>query len=155
MTARAKRIRAAAEGSWTPPQDALLNAVACMLDVATAKGKAVKVEPKLLVGVGAVFDAIKGTGKVLCEPIDNRWFGRLGKLLTQVSVSESNLAVLCDWLVCGGVDWWTNPPSFDHVFNNLAKWIGQAVKWDAEGREPIRGAKAESAQQSRPLNWVD
>jgi hypothetical protein len=155
MNARAKRIRAAADMDLGDLDDRLVNAIACMVEAATAKGKPAKDGPKLEVGVAPVFEAIKATGKVLCEPVDNRWFGRLGKLLTQVKVGPSELTLLCEWLEAGGVGWWSSPPTFEHALNNLPRWLNTATEWDRRGRPPFnsKGGMGDTTTE-RPINWV-
>ncbi len=141
MNARAKKIRAACDGTtWSPPQSQLLDAFACMIEAATARvpPKAVAAEvAKLAVAPAAVFEAIKATHKVLCDPIDKRWFGRLGVLLRSVPVDAAMLECLCSWLTAGGLAWWTVPLTFDHVFMNLSKWLASAREWDDRGRQPL------------------
>lgn len=158
MNARARRIRAAAVGDWNAPQSAMLDAFAAMLEAATAKPTKAKADPaaKLPVSPGVVFEAIKATGKVLCEPVDSRWFGRLGATLKQLRLERDTLAVLCDWLEAGGIAWWSSPPTFDHVFANLAKWANYALEWDTRGRQELgsKGGVGRTADISAPVNWV-
>lgn len=147
MNARAKRIRAAASGrSGTGTlSDVDLDLIAAMLEAATAKPVKAKVAPadKLPVSPVAIFEAIRATEKVLCEPVDNRWFGRLGAVLKQIKVEQVDLDLLCEWLQHGGIDWWTVPATFDHAIANLGKWLAASRK-----------AASESNTHGAVVNWV-
>lgn len=132
--------------------------MAAMLDAATTTKTKSKpaVEDLLPVGVGPVFEAIRDTGKVLCEPRDKRWFGRLGALLKSVRIDGPTLDVLCAWLSAGGVNWWSTPPTFDHALANLPKWVNYALEWDVRGRQALgaKGGVGADVESVRPVQWT-
>lgn len=148
MNARAKRLRAAA-GDCGDVSDTLLNAIAVMLDAAT------RPEPKVaaVAGEGAgklafspaqLLAAIRARAGhvIITEPLDKRWFGRMGGVLKNiVGLEEADLDRVLDWIVAGGLRTWPNgAPDLGSVARWFPEWIGRARTWEDRGRQEMRGA---------------
>lgn len=138
-------LAAFTRGQSRPPtsdEQVWLDTLAAMLAEATK----VKVKPKfdetkLAVTPRELFEAVRRgcTGKILCEPIDGRWFGRLGGILKSLpSFDTSDVPLLCDWIDAGGLSSWPQGlPTFGHLVTHLAKWTAFAREWHARGRHRI------------------
>jgi hypothetical protein len=102
-------------------------------------------ESKLTVPPRTLFEAIRQgcPDKVLCEPIDARWFGRLGGTLKALpSFTEADPQLLVDWLNAGGMSTWPQGvPTFGHLINKLNDWLAFAREWDQRGRQTIGGKR--------------
>ena len=77
---------------------------------------------------------------VLCEPVEARLFGFMGKRLQGISgLERADLDRVVDWIACGGLSWWTfGRPTFEAACNNIGKWIMSAREWDRRGRPPMK-----------------
>lgn len=121
----------------------LVKAIAKMLAASKVTKKARVDESKLTVPPRDLFTAIRsGVGdKILCEPVDARWFGRLGGALKALpSFGTADVQLLIDWLNAGGCHSWPQGvPTFAHLITNLDKWTAFAREWDRRGRNAIRG----------------
>lgn len=153
MNARSRKIRAAAGNNEG------LDAIACMLDEATAKRPSAAArtpEVVLPMGPGPVYDAVKATGRVLCEPVNKNWFGRMGKQLQQIRPDATAIATMCAWLEAGGTAGWPSPPTFEHAIVHLSKWLSYALAWDERGRQELgsRGGVGTETTVTRPVAWV-
>lgn len=129
----------------------LVRAVAAIVAEATKpKTKGRTDESKLAVPPRTLFDAIRreAADKVLCEPIDGRWFGRLGAALKQLpSFGPADVELLIGWLNAGGCATWpTGVPSFSHLITHLDKWTAFAREWDKRGRQTLRGKTSVGAE---------
>lgn len=133
----------AAPGAY---EERLVRALAAMLAVSkapkrirTVDGGTLAVSPKEL------FETIRQgcPDKVLCEPIDGRWFGRLGGVLKALpSFTKADPGLLVDWLNAGGMQGWPQGvPTFSHLITQLDKWTAFAREWDARGRQSIGGKR--------------
>jgi hypothetical protein len=131
--------------SPSPHEVRMVRAIASMLATAgSAKKARGRVdESKLAVPPRDLFTAIRtGAGdKILCEPVDARWFGRLGGALKALpSFGTADVQLLVDWLNAGGCHSWPQGvPTFSHLITNLDKWTAFAREWDRRGRNAIRG----------------
>ncbi len=128
----------------TPEGMVLLRAVAGMIAVATGpKRRAVTAGPKLAVTPQVLFEAVKSTcpDRIICEPVDVRWFGRLGGALKALpDFVPSDVELLTSWLSAGGqASWPQGVPTFGHLITHLASWTGFARLWDQRGRQTIGG----------------
>jgi hypothetical protein len=132
-------------------EERMVRAMAAMLATATTSKRArgTKDESKLAVPPRDLFEIIRaGAGdRVLCTPVDSRWFGRLGgalKALPDFNAADPQLLV--DWLQAGGcASWPRGVPSFGDLINLLPKWVAWAREWDRRGRQTLRGATAVGA----------
>ncbi len=101
---------------------------------------------KLKVPPRTVFDAVRREcgDKVLCDPIDARWFGRLGAALRALpSFNEDDVELLTGWICAGGTaSWPQGVPTFSHLITHLDKWTAFAREWHRRGRQEIRGRTA-------------
>lgn len=146
MASRLDLLRAGLEEleEPTPAEDRILRAVARMLALATQpKKKATVDDSKLAVPPRTLFEAVRSQAgdRVLCEPIDGRWFGRLGGALKALpSFGVDDVELLISWLQAGGMASWPQGiPTFSHLITNLDKWTAFAREWDRRGRQAIRG----------------
>jgi hypothetical protein len=116
-----------------------------MLAVATQKrSKATVDDSRLSVAPKALFEAVKRDAgdRIICDPIDGRWFGRLGGVLKNLpSFGPDDVSLLVDWLNAGGVGFWNSKPTFSHLITHLDKWTASARDWDRQGRRAINGGK--------------
>lgn len=134
----------------TPNEDRLIRAWARMLAVATQpKRKAAIDDTKLPVPPRDLFEAVRRDAgdRVLCEPIDGRWFGRLGGVLKALpSFGPEDVELLTSWLCAGGqASWPRGIPSFGDLITHLPKWVAWAREWDRRGRQTLRGSTAVGA----------
>lgn len=127
----------------------MVKAIAAMLAAAKVTKKARVDETKLTVPPRKLFEAIRQgcPDKVLCEPIDGRWFGQLGGALKALpSFTEEDPQLLVDWLNAGGMSTWPQGvPTFGHLVKRLNDWLAFAREWDKRGRNTIRGKTAVGA----------
>jgi hypothetical protein len=128
----------------TPAEDRMIRAFARMLAVATQpKKKAQADDVKLTVPPKELFEAVRRDAgeRVLCDPIDGRWFGRLGGVLKALpSFEKDDVERLTAWINAGGVaSWPTGVPTFGHLITHLDKWTAFAREWDKRGRQTLRG----------------
>lgn len=149
MASLSELTKAGLEGLGDDPgplEVRLVKAVAKMLAVAGGRKKKGTDETKLAVSPAALFKAISEgcPDRVLCSPIDNRWFGRLGGVLKSFAdFGPNDVEILVAWFNAGGQSSWPQGvPTFDHLILNLGKWTAFARQWDARGRQDLhrRGA---------------
>lgn len=104
---------------------------------------------KLAVAPRTIFDAVRANAgdRVLCEPVDARWFGRLGGVLKSLpSFVPADVQLLVDWLNAGGCrSWPQGVPTFGHLIAHLDKWTAFAREWDRRGRNELWGKTAVGA----------
>jgi hypothetical protein len=128
-----------------PYEERMVRAIAAMLSVQKANKRPRVDESKLIVPPRTLFEAVrKGCpDKVLCEPIDARWFGRLGAALKALpSFTEADPQLLVDWLNAGGMSTWPQGvPTFSHLITHLDRWTAFAREWDQRGRQTIGGRR--------------
>lgn len=156
MASRSELTRIGLEELGSAPGSSevvLVKAFAAMLAAATAPRKrSTTDETKLAVSPRALFEAVRreAADKVLCEPIDQRWFGRLGGALKALpSFGPADVELLTSWLNAGGVrSWPQGVPTFSHLITHLDKWTAFAREWHARGRQEIRGKTAVGAASS-------
>ncbi len=122
----------------------LVRAVARMLAAATEKKKAKSPEaPKLAIGPREFFETVRELAgeRLLCDPVDARWFGRLaGTLKALPDLAASDAEAVGSWLAAGGCRTWpTGVPTFGHAITHLDKWIAWAREWDRRGRPEMSG----------------
>lgn len=120
----------------------LIDAIAVMLSApAVKRGKALDA-PKLAFGPGELHQMMKSrVGHIIvCEPVEARLFGMLGKRLQQISgLEREDMERITSWVDAGGLHWWTQGrPTFASVVNNVGKWIASARDWDKRGRQAIK-----------------
>ncbi len=138
MASRSELEKAGLAALGAPPtaaQAQLISALAAMLALSGRKDKkpAAALGP-LPVSPSELFEAIAATGKVLCDPIDKRWFGRLGGLLRSVTVTPADVDLLVSWLEAGGVaSWPQGMPTFDHFIQRMGNWLSFAREWNRRG----------------------
>lgn len=133
-----------------PYEERMVRAIAAMIaeGIKTKRARD-KAAPKLTVAPRDLFETVlKQAGdRVLCTPVDSRWFGRLGgalKALPDFTAQDPEL--LCDWLNAGGcASWPRGLPSFGDLINMLPKWVAWAREWDRRGRQTLRGSTAVGA----------
>lgn len=129
----------------------MVRAIAAMIAKSreTKKARAATNEPKLAVGPRDLFEAVRDHAgdKVLCDPVDARWFGRLGAALKAVpGLNPSDVKLLTDWLNAGGQSSWPRGiPGFGDLITHLVKWVAWAREWDRRGRQTLRGSTAVGA----------
>lgn len=143
----------AAYSTVADPFEATVAAVAAMLAEAGRKGKpAAADEPRLAVSPRALFQAVveRCPDKVLCDPVDGRWFGRLGGVLKQLpDFEQADVERLCAWLAAGGCRTWpTGVPTFGHLITQLDKWVAFAREWDRRGRSALYGKTSVGPESS-------
>lgn len=114
-----------------------LMAIAAMLAEATKKPTP-KAKPKSLVAPRVAFEIIRASGAVDCDPVDQRWFGRLGKELAMLQLTEADLGLIADYLSCGG--WKGERPTF-----------GKIIKWLPE---LAARAKGQPLPEGKSLSFV-
>jgi hypothetical protein len=123
----------------------MVKAIAAMLAASKVTKKARVDETKLAVPPRQLFEAIRRDAgdKILCEPIDARWFGRLGGALKALpSFGPADVELLTSWLNAGGqATWPQGVPTFDHLIRNLDKWTAFAREWDRRGRQTLGGKR--------------
>lgn len=125
--------------SATQSEERIIRAVAAMLPYASGRPRRKASEPLLPVSPSDVFKAIQATRAVLCEPVDQRWFGRLGGLLKNVRVEVGDIEVLVAWLTSGGVAGWPQgKPTFTQLLQHLDKWLAFSREWDRLGRQELK-----------------
>jgi len=135
-TVRAKCIYEAglpAYGGEPPPSaQKMMKAIALMLAEAT-KPKKKKAATKnegatLAFGPGELYEACLARVPhiIACEPYDQRWFGRLGKVLqASKGLTADDLETLVAWIEGGALDFGSNW-SFSHVIKHFPNWMAQA-----------------------------
>jgi hypothetical protein len=124
---------------------ALLYAFSVMLAEATKKPTTKKRsddQKKLVLSPQEVFTTIRdrcGTN-VACEPVDTRWFGRLGRRMQDIPDLETDdLMRLVSFINGGGVATW--PTVF--TFSALIKWLPEMI---AKARKEQVGTEAVTKQ---------
>lgn len=124
----------------------MVRAMAAMLALSRVTKRARSEESRLNVAPRTLFDAIRAgaSDKVLCEPIDARWFGRLGGALKALpSFMPADVELLVEWLNAGGMrSWPQGVPTFSHLITHLDKWTAFAREWNSRGRQEMRGKTA-------------
>lgn len=110
---------------------------------------------ELPVSPKAIFDAVAANGAILCDPVDNRWFGRLGGLLKSVRVEQGDLDTLLAWFDAGGVATWPQgKPTFTHFLQHLDKWLAFSREWDRRGRQQLGyGKQGAIGTAEAPADW--
>jgi hypothetical protein len=156
MASRAELVRVGLEelgedGAVSPGsyEVRMVKAIAAMIAKSRETKRARVDESKLAVPPRTLFEAVRREAgdKVLCEPIDARWFGRLGGALKALpSFGGADVALLVDWLNAGGqASWPRGVPSFGDLITHLPKWVAWAREWDRRGRQLLRGSTAVGA----------
>lgn len=134
----------------------LVRAMAAMLAASDKPTKKSVADP-LPISPVKLFQAVAENGAILCDPIDKRWFGRLGGLLRNVRVEVGDLHLLLDWFNAGGVaSWPQGKPTFTHFLQHLDKWLAFSREWDKRGRPDLtrRGAGSIGlATDNGPTDW--
>lgn len=159
MNARAKRIRAAAYD--LEDDDDLLEAIACMIEAATAKEskrKKVAEADKLPVGPALFIERFKADvgDKIICDPILGSWYGRLGGILKnwEPKFELADLDLVIDWIKAGGTKSWnTGMPTFENAMYMLPKWLGWAREWDRRGRGELGKKDTVGAPTGADAMW--
>jgi hypothetical protein len=143
MTARAKRIRAAVTIDTGNLSDILLDAIALMLDAATAREskKAPAKKYNLPISPGEMVSLVRTrlAGKLIADPIAADWYGRIGKAMGQVDgLTRADIDTLVEWIDAGGLNWWTyGVPTFVTLCTNFSKWMPEAREWHNRGRQVL------------------
>ncbi len=134
----------------------LVRAVAAMLAVASSPARAARsksVAAPLPVSPQSVFQQVASSGCIICEPVDNRWFGRLGGLLKNIRVEQTDLDTLLAWFDAGGIKGWpTGKPGFTHFLIHLDKWLGMSREWDKRGRQTLGGKSSIGSAVDSPAD---
>jgi len=110
------------------PEHSLLRCIAVMLAEATKPKTAVKKKLNLKVNPQDAFEIIKASGAVICEPIDNRWFGRLGKELKALDLDSEGVQRIADYLRAGG--WVGSKPTFGGLLRHFSNVASRAAFGD-------------------------
>jgi hypothetical protein len=111
-----------------------LKAIAVMLDEATRKPTRKKHEPDTLVSPRRAFEILRSSGAIDCDPVDRRWFGRLGKELEALKLTEADVNQIADYLSEGG--WVGARPDMGKVISYLSALATRAKSQPApKGRE--------------------
>lgn len=126
---------------------ALLRGIAAMLNVPNPRSKAVKSEDTYQPDPAVPFTAndvhrlllVKAGDVVICQPAGAANFAAINAHIKATpDLVRSDLDALVDWLVAGGLSFWSVKPRFDHVAKHFLSWIGNAREWKA-GRTDITG----------------
>jgi hypothetical protein len=130
-SAKLDRLSCGDERDWVA---CVLGGVAAMLDEAT-KPKAKKAkgeEPTLVISPKELFETIRDLcgSRVLCEPYDSKWFGRVGKALKDIpDLQVEDRLALVGWINSGALDKWPVKPNFGHCIKHLSSWIASARRY--------------------------
>jgi hypothetical protein len=142
MNARAKELLALGRAAYDTGGGDMLAAIAVML---AAPPKARKRrdydETKLPFGPRELHQLMlkRIPHLVLCEPVEGRLFGYLGKRLQMINgLERDDMDRLVSWLEAGALSYWASQPTFEHVCQHIGKWVTTAREWDKRGRQQLR-----------------
>lgn len=143
MTARARHLYdVGAKFDWSDLANSetgvvpLLAQIAAMLDEATrpvtktARTKDLKPAP---FAPANVFDALEeGCPEQLqLRPYDSRSFGRLGKTIQGMpDLTAADIDHLVAWIASGGLSYWKEKPTWNHVVKHFSNWVATARAWN-------------------------
>jgi hypothetical protein len=137
----------------SPAEDRIVRAVAAMLQAKGKRKSAPSDDSKLAVAPRTLFETVRREAgdKVLCEPIDARWFGHLGTVLKSVEFTPDDLERLVAWLNAGGqATWPQGVPGFGHLIQRLPSWTALAREWDRRGRQELGRGRGSVGAASTP-----
>ena len=148
MNKNAKRILKAAqdfasnevEGLENAGQAIMLGAIAVMLDAAVKQPKVTRKKKDAVVlpfTLEVFYETLKDecSGHLNIDTYTGSSFGRLGKTLKAISppIEEKDLDLLVSWIQSGGVDFWNEPPTWNHLIRNIVTWIAKAREYEYRG----------------------
>ena len=122
----------------------MIRAVAVMLAAPKAKPEKTPAA-KLPFSPGEFYAVLKERAGhiVLCDPVESRLFGQLGRKLQQTSGLETaDLDRIVSWIEAGGLKNWPMQPTFEHAVKHFGKWLQYAREWERRGRQTVGGGRA-------------
>lgn len=145
MNARAKELLAVGLAAYEKaPNDgpAMVYAIAAML-AAPAKSRTRRADDpsKLPFSPQELHQALLARvgDKVLCTPVEGRLFGYLGRRLQQINgLERDDLDRVVSYFECGGWNFWSTQPTFEHVCHHIGKLVTTAREWDKRGRQTLK-----------------
>ena len=129
----------------------MIDAIAAMLAAPKAAKEKTPAD-KLVFSPGEFYAVLKERAGhiVLCEPVESRLFGQLGRKLQQTSgLEREDLDRIVSWIEAGGLrNWPGGQPTFEHAVKHFGKWLTYAREWERRGRQTIGGGRGSSVDVS-------
>ena len=120
---------------WSDSEKRILQGVCMLLAESTRKSPKAKSMEALPFSPGALHKMLLEdcSDHVNVATFHSSSFGKLGRKLQGINgLCADDLDYLRQWIQGGALDFWTEPPTWDHVVTHVVKWIAQARHWIEE-----------------------
>lgn len=127
---------------WTAQERKLLQAICIIAAEATKKGANKKETPSLPFTPQELHqELLHSCNRVVnLTTYSNGSFGRLGRTLHGINgLCREDMTRLAGWMNDGGLDWWDEKPTWDHVVKHIVTWVAKAREWADDQVEDERG----------------